>query len=137
MAEGMCKKFYGHRHYIQSAGVLAESDIDGFAVAVCAEIGVALERHRARSFEEMEDWGEDLSGYDLIVAMTPAAQRRALELTRSFHLELEYWPVLDPTGLDEGREKQLALYRQTRDQIRDRMIARFGPPVAGTHGIDA
>ena len=26
------------------------------------------------------------------------------------------------------RAAKLAAYRQTRDQIRDRMIARFGPP---------
>jgi len=36
--------------------------------------------------------------------------------------------VLDPTGLGEGREAKLSAYRNTRDQIRDRMIARFGPP---------
>ena len=128
MAEGMCKKFYGHRYYVQSVGVAGDMEVDGFAIAVCAEIGVAIERHRARSFDEMEEWGDDLSGYDLIITMSPASQRRALELTRYFHLEVEYWPILDPTGMGEGREAQLALYRQTRDQIRDRLIARFGPP---------
>ena len=35
---------------------------------------------------------------------------------------------MDPTGLAEGREAKLAAYRQTRDQIRSRMIERFGPP---------
>jgi arsenate reductase len=118
MAEGMMKKFYGHRAYVQSAGVKSEMEIDGFAVAVCAELGIHLERHRVRSFEEMQQWGDDLSAFDLIVALSPASQRQALELTRLYHLDVEYWPILDPTGLGEAR-----------DEIRDRIIARFGPPI--------
>jgi protein-tyrosine-phosphatase len=122
------KRFYGHRAYVQSAGVKSEMDIDGFAIAVCAEMGVELERHRVRSFDEMQEWGDDISGFDLIVALSPASQRRALELTRHFHLDVEYWPILDPTGLGETREAKLAAYRQARDQIVDRMKERFGPP---------
>jgi arsenate reductase len=81
-----------------------------------------------RSFDEMQDWGDDLSGFDLVVALSPASQRRALELTRFFHLDVEYWPILDPTGLGEGREAKLAAYRKTRDQILARMVERFGAP---------
>ncbi|KDB04269.1 ArsC family transcriptional regulator [Defluviimonas sp. 20V17] len=128
MAEGLMKKFYGQRAYAQSAGVRNDMEIDGFSIAVCQEIGVELSRHRARSFEEMREWGDDLSGFDLIVALSPASQRMALELTRYYHLDVEYWPILDPTGLGESREAKLAAYRQSRDQIRARMIARFGPP---------
>jgi protein-tyrosine-phosphatase len=128
MAEGMMKKFYGHSAYVQSAGVKGEMEIDGFTVAVCDEMGVPLHRHRVRSFEEMQEWGDDLSQFDLIVALSPASQRQALEFTRFNHVDVEYWPILDPTGLGETREAKLAAYRQTRDQIRDRMIARFGPP---------
>jgi protein-tyrosine-phosphatase len=128
MAEGLMKKFYGHRAYVQSAGVKNELEIDGFAVAVCAEMGVPLERHRVRSFDEMQEWGDDISGFDLIVALSPASQRRALDLTRHFHLDVEYWPILDPTGLGETREAKLDAYRQARDQIAKRMVERFGPP---------
>ncbi len=123
------KKFYGQRAYVQSVGVRSDFEIDGFAIAVSKELGVELIRHRSRSFDEMEEWGDDLSGFDLIVALSPASQRRALELTRYAHIDVEYWPIMDPTGLGEDREAKLAAYRQTRDQIRQRMIARFGPPV--------
>jgi arsenate reductase len=128
MAEGLMKKLYGTETYVQSAGVKGDAEIDGFTVAVCEELGVALQRHRVRSFDQMEDWGDDLGGFDLVVALSPASQRRALELTRHVHLEVEYWPILDPTGLGEKREDKLAAYRQARDQIRQRMIARFGAP---------
>lgn len=123
------KKFYGRKAYVQSAGVKNDMEIDGFSVAVCHEIGVELSRHRSRSFDEMKDWGDDLSGFDLVVALSPASQRQALEFTRFFHLDVEYWPILDPTGIGETREAKLAAYRQARDQIKARMLERFGPPV--------
>lgn len=128
MAEGIVKKLYGHEIYVQSAGVRHELEVDGFAVAVCQEIGVELSRHRVRSFDDLEQWGDDLSGFDLVVALSPASQRKALEYTRHFALEVEYWPILDPTGLGTRREEKLAAYRQTRDQLIERILARFGPP---------
>lgn len=130
MAEGLMKKFYGHETYVQSAGVKGDMEIDGFSIAVCAEMGVELSRHRTRSFDQMEEWGDDLSSFDLVVALSPAAQRKALELTRYHHLEIDYWPILDPTGLGETREAKLAAYRQARDQIVERLHARWGSPSA-------
>ncbi|MBN9888508.1 low molecular weight phosphatase family protein [Salipiger abyssi] len=126
MAEGIMKKLYGFDTYVQSVGVVNDLDVDGFAISVCREIGVELEKHRARSFEELEEMGEALSGFDLIVAMSPASQRAALDLTRFYHLTVEYWPIMDPTGLGETREMKLNAYRQTRDQILDRIKSRWG-----------
>ena len=131
MAEALMKKFYGQRAYVQSAGVRNDMEIDGFSVAVCKEIGVELERHRSRSFEEMQELGDDLSQYDLIVALSPMSRKAALDLTKFYHLAVEYWPILDPTAIGEGREAKLAAYRQTRDQIRSRMLDRFGPASEG------
>jgi arsenate reductase len=136
MAEGIMKKFYGTRIYVQSAGVRSELEIDGFSVAVCAEIGVALERHRVRSFADMEEWGDRIDAYDLIVALSPAAMRAAQEYTRWHAIEVEYWPIFDPAGLGETRDEKLAAYRQSRDQIEARIRGRFGPPeeTAGANG---
>ena len=128
MAEGIMKKFYGTGTYVQSAGVKTDMEIDGFSISVCQEIGVELSRHRSRSFDEMERWGDDLSSFDLVVALSPASQRRALELTRFFHLEVQYWPIMDPTGLGESRSAKLVSYRQSRDQIIQHLTKRWGAP---------
>ncbi len=128
MAEGIMKKYYGTRIFVQSAGVRNELDIDGFSIAVCAEIGVHLEKHRTRSFIELEEWGDRIEAYDLVVALSPAAQRKALEYTRYHAIEVEYWPIVDPTGLGETRAAKLAAFRQARDQITQRILERFGPP---------
>ena len=128
MAEGIMKQFYGTDTYVQSVGVKNDLEIDGFSIAVCQELNVELSRHRSRSFDEMEEWGEDLSSFNLVLALSPASQRRALELTRFYHIDVEYWPILDPTGLGETREAKLASYRQARDQIIERLQERWGDP---------
>lgn len=125
------KKLYGTEAYVQSAGIKNDLEIDGFAIAVCQEIGVELSRHRVRSFDDMRNWGDDLSSFDLVVALTPASLHRAMELTRMFSLHVEYWPVLDPTGMGDGREERLGYYRKTRDMILAKLIERFGPPRSG------
>lgn len=128
LAEGIMKKYYGKRIFVQSVGVKHDLEIDGFSIAVAQEMDVCLTKHRARSFDEMEEWGDDIDGYDLIIALSPASQRRALEYTRVHALEVEYWPIFDPTGLGKTRDDKLTVYRQTRDQISENIIARFGPP---------
>ena len=120
------KQMYGTECYIQSAGVKSDLEIDGFSIAVCQELGVELSRHKTRSFDEMENWGDDLSSFDLVLALSPASQRRALELTRVAHIDVEYWPILDPTGLGDERDTRLARYRDARDQIIARLTERFG-----------
>ena len=128
MAEGLMKKFYGSKTYVQSAGVLADKDIDGFSIAVCAELDIELARHKSRSFYEMQKLGDELSSFDLIVALSPASQTEAAKITRFYALQVDYWPIIDPTGIGEGREENLVSYRKARDQIIERLITKFGPP---------
>ena len=129
MAEGLMKKFYGQRAYVQSAGVMNDMEIDGFSIAVCAELGIELSRHRSRSFEEMQDLGDGLGQFDLVIALSSMAKQQALDLTKHFHLSVEYWPIIDPTSLGvDTREAKLSAYRQARDQIKAHLIERFGPP---------
>ena len=128
MAEGLLKHSHGNRIYVQSAGVMGDMEVDGFMVAVAAEVGIDISRHRTRSFEDMENWGEEIDGYDMVIALSPAAQRRVLEYTRHFAVEVTYWPTLDPTGMGERREDRLVAYRQTRDQLAARIAQTFPTP---------
>jgi protein-tyrosine-phosphatase len=131
MAEGIMKRLYGTGCYVQSAGVKNDLEIDGFAIAVCQEIGVELSRHRVRSLDEMRGWGDDLSSFDRVIALTPASLHRALDLTRTFAIHVEYWPILDPTGMGTGRDERLGYYRQTRDMILTKIREAFGASRTG------
>ena len=125
MAEGLMKRHIGKRVFVQSAGVKSDKEIDGFAITVCKELDVELSKHRVRSFEDLENWGEALDSFDLIVALSPAAQSRALDLTADYALTVLYWPIMDPVGIGETREAKLETYRQVRDQIQAQIEANF------------
>jgi protein-tyrosine-phosphatase len=56
----------------------------------------------------------------------------AIEITRFYALQVEYWPIMDPTATGETREQKLEAYRQARDQIIERLVAKFGPPKEST-----
>ena len=129
MAEGLMKKFYGSETYVQSAGVLGDMDVDGFAIAVCAEMGIELARHKSRSFDQMQKLGDEMSSFDLIVALSPVSQVEAAEITRFYSLQVEYWPIMDPTGIGESRDHKLTAYRKARDQIIKKLTEKFGQHV--------
>jgi len=136
LAEGLMKKLHGRNVFVQSAGAYHDLKVDPFMVAVAREIGVDISRHQPKSFDEMEQWGDDLGAFDMIVALSPAAQHRALEYTQHLSVEVLYWPTLDATGIGDRREQKLDAYRQARDQILKSIIATFGPGEADA-GVDA
>ena len=119
MAEGILKHLLGHRIYVDSTGVRAR-EIDGFVIEVMDEIGIDLSKHRPKSFDDLED-----SSYDLIISLSPEAQHRAVELTRTMACEVEFWNTFDPTLIEGNRETRLAAYRQVRDFLMGRIEARF------------
>ena len=128
MAEALMKYLHGRQVYVQSAGV-RPSEIDPFVVAVLDEIGIDLSRHRTRSFEDLED-----DYFDLVVSLSPEAQHRAVELTRTSSCALEFWPILDPSPTEGTREVKLDAYRTLRDDLLHRLRRRFPPrgaPVVG------
>ncbi|MCH8037329.1 MAG: arsenate reductase ArsC [Proteobacteria bacterium] len=119
MAEGLLKHLLGHRVYVDSAGVRAGA-IDPFVIEVMDEIGIDMSNHRGKSFENLED-----TSYDIIVSLSPEAQHRAVELTRTMACEVEFWNTLDPTIIEGNRETRLEAYRQVRDTLKQRIETRF------------
>jgi protein-tyrosine-phosphatase len=119
MAEGLLKHLQGHRLYVDSAGV-REGEADGFMIAVMDELGIDMSRHRTKTFDELQD-----SSFDLIVSLSPEAQHRAVEMTRTMACDVEFWPTLDPTHVEGSREQILDAYRGVRDSLLERLKARF------------
>jgi protein-tyrosine-phosphatase len=100
-----------------------KGELDPFAVAAMEEHGIDISAHRPMTFEELEDW-EGLN-FDLIVTLSPEAHHRALELTRTAAVEVEYWPTNDPTAIEGSRQQRLDAYRGVRDQLIERIRTRF------------
>ena len=121
MAEAYLKHILGKEVFVDSVG-LRKGEIDGFAIAAMDEIGLDLRRHKAKSFDDLED-----TSFDLVITLSPEAHHKALEWTRHMAAEVEYWPSFDPTAVEGDRETRLEAFRQLRDALIRRIHERFPP----------
>jgi len=127
MAAALLRQVGPRGLYVQSAGV-RPGEPNPFAVAVMEEIGIDLSKHRPWLVNELEDW--EGFNFDLIITLAPEAHHRALEMTAPLATDVEYWPTQDPVGSEGRRELQLDAYRATRDELMQKIRARFGRPPA-------
>ena len=119
MAEAILRQLFPRQIYAQSAGV-RRGETDPFVVAVMDELGLDLTRHRPQTFDELED-----TNFDLVVTLAPEAHHKALEMTRTEAIEVEYWPTPDPALATGSREQILDSYRSVRDGLVQRLKKRF------------
>ena len=119
MAAAIARRLFPTSMYVESAGVL-KGDPDPFAAAVMEEIGVDLSKHMPKTFDELGD-----TNFDLVISLAPEAHHKALELTRTEYLDVEYWPTMDPSVVHGSRTQILDAYRGVRDRLRKQIEARF------------
>ena len=122
MAAAILRHLTRGRLYVESAGVRAGA-LDPMAVEAMDEIGLEIGKHKPRCFEDVED-----GSFDLVITLSPEAQHKAVELTRTAATQVEYWPTVDPTAVDGSREQRLLAYRALRDQLLERLKRRFTVP---------
>jgi protein-tyrosine-phosphatase len=127
MAEAILKYLHGTRIYVDSVGVRSQ-EVDGFVIAVMDEIGIDVTKHRAKTFDDLED-----ESFDLIISLSPEAQHKAVDMTRTMACDVEFWNTLDPTIVEGSREDRLEAYRSVRDGLMKRIRERF--PVIGAPQI--
>ncbi len=119
MAEAMLKHLHGRQVFVDSVGVRA-GEPDGFAIEVMTELGMELQAHKPKTFDDLDD-----TSFDLILSLSPEAQHRAVEMTRSAAIELEFWHVFDPSLIEGSRERRLDAYREVRDDLFEKIQQRF------------
>jgi protein-tyrosine-phosphatase len=119
------RHLYGRFVFIDSVGARA-GELDPFAVEAMDEIGIAIGRHKPRRFEDLED-----VSVDLIVTLSPEAHHKAMEMTRSMAVDVEYWPTFDPTAVEGSRDQRLDAYRAVRDELMRHIERRFAAGRAG------
>ncbi|MER8549997.1 low molecular weight phosphatase family protein [Mesorhizobium sp. M1169] len=119
MAELLARKVLPPTTFVASAGVRG-GERDPFVDAVLAEEGLSLGERHPRTMDDLED-----DYFDLIVTLAPEAHHIALELTRSLAVEVEYWPMPDPTGVSGTRDQIMAAYRDVRERLKGRIGRRF------------
>jgi protein-tyrosine-phosphatase len=130
MAEGLMQALYGDAIYVDSCGLRPDPEVDPLAMVVMTEIGVDISDHRSKSFDDLA-----CDSFDLVIAFTPESFAQAQAGSRGCAVEVENWPLPDPTQTEGSREASLEAYRQVREVLRARLTARFGPPLV--HGASS
>ncbi len=121
IAEQIARTLLPRFVFVASAGV-RPGERDPFVDAVLAERGLGLGARQPQLLDDMED-----AYFDLIVTLAPQAHHKALELTRSAAVDVEYWPTPDPTTARGTRDQIMSAYRDVADRLERRIRERFAP----------
>ncbi len=128
MAAGLMRRLYGDAAPIDSCGLILGEDVDPFAAAVMAEIGVDLSDHSPKRLADVVGQGR----YGTIVALSQDAWLK-VETADPAAIAL-CWPTADPTEGDGSRDTRLEAYRMVRRSLEARIVEQFGAPLAATGG---
>lgn len=119
MAEAIARANLPTAFFVSSAGI-SKGEPDPFVKVVLDEHQIVLPPHEPHSLDELGD------GYfDLIVALAPEAYQKAMELARGQSLEVEYWPLPDPSQTTGTRDQILDAYRSVRDALETKIHRHF------------
>jgi protein-tyrosine-phosphatase len=124
MAEAIARSILPPSTYIASAGVRS-GQRDPFVDAVLSEKGLDLGERRPQRFDDLED-----SYFDLIVTMAPEAHHVALDATGTSSVDVEFWPMPDPSAAAGSRDQILDAYRDVFRRIEARIRERLLPPAS-------
>lgn len=119
MAAALAKILIEKSIFFASAGV-REGLFNPFAVEVMGESDIDIGDHQPQAYEALAD-----SYFDLIIALSPIAHARALDIKRSQSVEVESWAIADATSIQGRRSIILDAYRQVRNDLSTRIVARF------------
>jgi len=119
IAELLARRMLPPNIYMASAGI-KRGERDPFVDAVLSEEGLSLDDRQPRGIEELAD------GYfDLIVTLAPLAHDAVLERIQGFSIDVEYWPIPDPTLVTGSREQIINAYRDVRDRLKRQISCKF------------
>ncbi len=112
MAEGFVRQWGQEQWDVASAG-LEPSTVHELAIEAMAEVGIDITQQSSKPITK-----DLLDAADLIITLCGDAKERC-PLTPS--KPRRHWPLPDPARVRGDRESQLAVFRQIRDDIQERV----------------
>ena len=127
MAEGWARYFSGDDIQVQSAGIVAHGK-NPRAMRVMNEAGVDISQQESTALtDDMLQWA------DYLVTVCGHADEHCPVLPPG--IRKEHWPLNDPAKAQGTDEEIMAVFRASRDDIRDRvdeLLQRLLPPIVNT-----
>jgi len=116
LAEGLARELFGPRAAVESAGS-HPGRLNPFAVQVMKEIGVDISRHWSKSVDDLSP--SFIVKLDYLITLC-AEEVCPMMISKATKL---HWPLKDPAGGEGTDEEKLQRFRDTRDQIRNRLLS--------------
>jgi arsenate reductase len=118
MAQGLVNHVVGDKWEARSAGTVPLGYVHPLAIRAMAELGIDISAQRSKSAEEFRS-----TDFDLVITMCDHAARDCplwLRPGRAVHMGFP-----DPFYAIGTEEERLAVFRQVRDDIRQRVLAHL------------
>ena len=115
MAEGMLRAWGGDRFEAFSAGTEVTS-VRPEAITVMREIGIGISGQRSKSFEEFIG-----QAFGWVITVCDQARQNCPVFPNVG--ETDHWSIKDPSDAEGTDAQRLEVFRQVRDDLRDRMRA--------------
>ncbi|HZX10334.1 MAG TPA: arsenate reductase ArsC [Acidobacteriota bacterium] len=118
MAEGLLNSLCGDIYEAFSAGT-EPSQVNPFAIRVMSEIGINISRYRAKSVQEFIK-----QKFDYVITVCDSAQESCPFFPGG--MKILHKSFKDPAAFKGSDDEKMAVFRQTRDEIRDWLDREFG-----------
>jgi arsenate reductase (thioredoxin) len=118
MAEGLIRTFLRGAWEAHSAGTQPAERVHPLAVQAMAELGIDISRQTPKHLREF--WGQP---FDMVITVCDNAQKSCPAWLGGGRTEHMGFP--DPAQATGAPEEQLEVFRQVRDGIRARLLARL------------
>jgi arsenate reductase (thioredoxin) len=116
MAEGLLRHYAGEQFEVFSAGI-KPSTVNPLAIAVMAERGIDISKHRSKSVLEFTK-----QTFDFVITVCDNAQQTCPMFPGK--AQKLHWSFEDPAAVEGTEEEKLTFFRKIRDQI-DAQIKTF------------
>ncbi len=113
MAEGLLRHFGGEQFEVFSAGTQA-THVRPLAIQAMAEFGIDISRQQSKTLDGYLD-----QPFDEVITVCDAAAEVCPVFPGATHRR--HWSFPDPSKATGSEDKQLAVYRRVRDEIRSRI----------------
>ena len=115
MAEGWARHFAGDRHIIQSAGIEAHGK-NPRAIAIMREAGIDIAGQESTRVTDAM-----LAAADIVVTVCGHADEHCPAVPGG--VQKIHWPLRDPAKATGGDDIIMDVFRASRDDIRQRVLA--------------
>jgi arsenate reductase len=120
MAEGLLRHLAGERFEALSAGLDPNHEVHPLAIQVMKEIGIDISAQQPKAVDVY--LGKTMIHYLMIVCNK--AQSTCPRIWPGLPNEKRYyWPVNDPAAISGTTEEQLAVFREVRDELQDKITS--------------